>query len=368
MPPAPAADPTKVTGRRILAFLIDAFIGGLVVFVAAATTFTNTEFPNSIAAEDQCDAINNVSDDVCIQFDTTLFVGTGGDAALVVLTWIAMSVLLTMLIPAFTGWSPGKLVVGLRIVKQDTFELAGVGPNLLRGLLWVVDGFVCGPLVGGIAMVSTDGNRRIGDMAAKTFVVRADQVGHPVPVGTVNTVASAPVFAAATAPPPPSGPPAGIPATSPPPPTGPPAGAAPVTPPPPSTPPVTPVASSSPPPPAAAAPPVFPPPTPGDPPPPTGPLHEHQPPPPGTPEPGVVHDATPEPEPAVPEPTPSPTPPEPEAAEPVMPTEPPAPAPRPGVDAPMWDDARDTYIQWDPELDAWMMWSEAGGRWVPISR
>ena len=50
-----------------------------------------------------------------------------------------------------------------------------------------------------------------------------------------------------------------------------------------------------------------------------------------------------------------------------MPAEPPAPAPRPGVDAPMWDDARDTYIQWDPELEAWMMWSESGGRWVPIS-
>ncbi|MEC7507291.1 MAG: hypothetical protein VX510_10825 [Actinomycetota bacterium] len=41
---------------------------------------------------------------------------------------------------------------------------------------------------------------------------------------------------------------------------------------------------------------------------------------------------------------------------------------RPGVDAPMWDDARGTYIQWDPELTEWMEWSEAQGRWIPISR
>ena len=51
------------------------------------------------------------------------------------------------------------------------------------------------------------------------------------------------------------------------------------------------------------------------------------------------------------------------------PSEPPAASPpRPGVDAPVWDDARDTYIQWDPEIEEWMEWSESQGRWVPISR
>ena len=41
---------------------------------------------------------------------------------------------------------------------------------------------------------------------------------------------------------------------------------------------------------------------------------------------------------------------------------------QPGVDAPMWDEARDAYIQWDPELEAWMEWSESSGRWIPISQ
>ena len=54
-----------------------------------------------------------------------------------------------------------------------------------------MDGFLCGPLVGGITMLSSSGNRRVGDMAAKTFVVRASQVGHPVPVGGVNTIPAA---------------------------------------------------------------------------------------------------------------------------------------------------------------------------------
>ncbi len=43
-------------------------------------------------------------------------------------------------------------------------------------------------------------------------------------------------------------------------------------------------------------------------------------------------------------------------------------APQAGVDAPAWDDARNTYIQWDYQLEAWMEWSEAEGRWIPISR
>ena len=38
------------------------------------------------------------------------------------------------------------------------------------------------------------------------------------------------------------------------------------------------------------------------------------------------------------------------------------------ADAPMWDAARDTYIQWDHDLEEWMEWSESAGRWIPISQ
>jgi hypothetical protein len=38
----------------------------------------------------------------------------------------------------------------------------------------------------------------------------------------------------------------------------------------------------------------------------------------------------------------------------------------PGVDAPLWDADRSTYIQWDPELSLWVQWDNATQRWFPI--
>ena len=340
-------DPTKVAGRRIGAWFIDATIGGMFLLATILATFTTTEFDSPLTAELQCDVINEFSDDVCILSGSTVYLGTAADVGLLLVVWVGASVLLTMVIPAFTGWSPGKRLLGLRVVDNETFELAGAGPNLIRGLLWIVDGFgyVTGPLVGTIAMLSSDGSRRIGDMAANTLVVRAEHVGRPVGVRNVNSLGGAPqapVFVAGAAYP-----------------TGPPLS-------PPDVPAVTPPVAS--------------------PPPPTGPLAAHQPPPPSdaffpdSSSPPLSAEAPPEAAPVSPddvtdasdgaaEPNPDSTvQPEPSAAPPIMPSQPPAPAPRPGVDTPMWDDARDTYIQWDPQLEEWMMWSESSERWVPISR
>lgn len=40
----------------------------------------------------------------------------------------------------------------------------------------------------------------------------------------------------------------------------------------------------------------------------------------------------------------------------------------PSADGPTWDDARNTYIQYDRELAEWMEWDEAQRTWKPISR
>ncbi len=376
-------DPTKVAGLRIVAWFIDAMIGGLFLLGVILATGTNTAFESSITAELQCDFINDFTDDACIQSGSTLYLWTGEDIGILLLVWIGSSVLLTMVIPAFTGWSPGKRLLGLRIVNKETFELAGVGANLLRGLLWIVDGFgyFTGPLVGGITMISSDGSRRVGDMAAKTLVVKAEHVGRPVAVRNVNSlgrttqvpafITGAPQPPASTYAPPQSAPPipaASPPASSPPPPSGPPTSMA---------------SEPQPTPPAAGEPPVFPPPGTAEPAPPTGPLAAHQPPPPISEpstdiEPAVAsaealssetnaeastqHPADPETEAAV---VPDPPP---QADASSMPTEPPSPVARPGIDSPMWDDARDTYIQWDPRLEEWVMWSESSSSWIPISR
>lgn len=343
-PPSPSlSNPTAVVGRRIGAFLIDGLIGAAMILAYASATFTNTQFEDSVTAELQCEVINNLSDDLCLQADTILYVGTANDVLAITLIWLAWVLISTMILPGITGWSPGKLLTGIRVVTADTFEKAGLGANILRGVLWVVDAFpYFAPIVGGALLASKD-HRRIGDRAANTLVVRADSVGRS-PVQTPSTVIAPPTGAVTqpTNPPPPSGPPVTTPmAASPPPPNAPP-------------PTGTPSAYQPPPPseyrtePASGAPPVFPPPTA----PPVFPPAEE-------PAPAEPLPVAAEPAPAEPLPV----------AEPEPEPEPPAEtASRPGIDAPMWDDVRNTYIQWDPELTEWMEWSEAQGRWIPISR
>ncbi len=378
------SNPTAVVGRRIGAFLIDGLIGVTLIFVFALATFTNTELGDSFTAELQCEVINEFSNDLCIQAGTTVYVGTENEAAIITLIWLAWVLISTMILPGITGWSPGKLLTGIRVVKADTFEKAGLGANILRGVLWVVDAFpYVAPIVGGALLASKD-RRRVGDRAANTLVVRADSVGRP-PVQTPS-VAVAPPTGDATQP------------STPPPPTGPPVNNLVTASPPPPAAPSPPPPAATPPPPTSPAPPIAPPPT--------GAPSAYQPPPPSEyrtepapsappvfPPPAAPPAFPPAEEAAPAEPLPvaelEPTPiaepaPEPEAeAAPIVETEPaatpepePEPVPespaetssRPGVDAPMWDDARGTYIQWDPELTEWMEWSEAQGRWIPISR
>jgi uncharacterized RDD family membrane protein YckC len=336
-------------GRRTLAFVIDALIGTAIFIGVVAATFTTSEFASTTAAEDLCSQMEFFTDNACVNFGATVWVGEPGDVGIVFLLWGLFVLLNTLLIPGFTGWSIGKLIMGLRVVKQDTFELAGMGPNLGRGLLWIADSFpFFVPLAGFVLGLATPGHRRIGDMVAKTFVIDRTLVGRPTAVRGVGGAPAQPAVAMPFPPPPgmPIAPPATIsappPSTPPPPPTGqlpvssPPPFAAPTGSPvvasPTPEPPTPTTSAPTAPPPVSSTPPTFPPP-------PIEPEAVDQPPPPATP-----------PPPPAPEPEPGPE------------------QRRPGIDGPQWDEARDTYIQWDPELTEWMEWNEAGGRWVPISR
>ena len=325
--PVPTADPTAILGRRIIAWLIDFMIIGTILVVIALSTFTNTSFGNSLAAEFQCDIINDTSSDLCINAGSTVYVGDSDTIGMMALVGLGYALIVTMLMPGFTGWSPGKLVMGLRVVNNTTFELAGMGPNIGRGFFWCVDSFPWFvPFVGFVVGLASKGHRRVGDMVANTLVVDKSLVGHPMAVAGVNSV---PVRDLAGGQPPP--PPAGFP----------------------TAPPFPPPAVSQPPasPPPSAAPPAFPP----------------------EPEPTAAMPEPPtfEPEPASVPPTAPPGPPlaPPELEPELEPAEVAAPAPpQPGIDAPQWDTARDTYIQWDPELSEWMEWNETAGQWIPISQ
>ena len=74
-----------------------------------------------------------------------------------------------------SGQTPGKRVVGLRVIKEGGYAL-GILDTLLRNLMRFVD-FL--PLFYGVGLVSllvTERSQRLGDLVAGTFVVYQDQI------------------------------------------------------------------------------------------------------------------------------------------------------------------------------------------------
>lgn len=78
------------------------------------------------------------------------------------------------LFEALFGGTVGKLLVGIRVVKEDGSRL-DLGSALVRSVLRVVDGFpyVIPYLVGAVAVWNTPTRQRVGDRVAKTVVIQA---------------------------------------------------------------------------------------------------------------------------------------------------------------------------------------------------
>lgn len=321
-------------GKRIGAYLIDIVIAWAVyaVLFLALSDSVETGF-------DPCGEPGSPT--LCFHAGDTTWFADGGDATAIILLPVLYWFLINVVMQGLTGSTPGKAIFGLKTVRRDTGQICGMGKAFVRSILWVVDAFpYCFPLVGLITGLSTDGHKRVGDMAAGTAVVDKNDVGVPLdggaPAYDPGQQWAAP--AGAGFPPPPGG------AAAPPPPGGyapPPGGFA------------------SPPPPAGdfGAPPAADP----SPAPPLGDFGA-----PSAPEP------MPAPEPmAAPEPMPAPEPDSPSAEPPTVAVAPAEPAmvesdQPPTTSEPQWDPARNTYIQWDPVLAAWMQWDDPGQRWKPI--
>jgi hypothetical protein len=194
--------------------------------------------------------------------------------------------------------------------------------------LLVIDGLPLVPLVGFITALTSTGHRRVGDMAAKTLVVRSKAKGSPVLVPGLTTEPGTMAYAGSPtgwgAPPGQTG--GWGPSLSPPTP-------------PPTSPDPTQVGWGGPTPPVQdAAPPressTWAPPGDGSPPQPRP-----------EPEPEPAAEAEPEPAPSAGS--------DPAAAVPAAPE-------------PQWDEARGTYIQWDPAQQRWLQWDDAAKTWVVI--
>ena len=179
--PPTTLDPTNVMGRRIAAWFIDviipsvaAVIVGYIVFIGAATKVPapTTNF---------CDFANRPTNSACLQVGDNAYIGTNDDvrAAFTAggLVYL-VGALNLFVVQGLTGASVGKHMIGLRVVKADG-SITGFGSNAVRTLLLIVDQFFCF-LVGLITALATHPHRRVGDMAAGTFVVAKQSAGTPI--------------------------------------------------------------------------------------------------------------------------------------------------------------------------------------------
>lgn len=179
------ADPTAVFGRRVLAFLIDV---ALIVVPAMILVTSQIEYLEvnklPVGAQEFCDRWIDEQGGMCLNFadlDDRVYFSDGVPTSGTTYLW-AVNFGMLVLVQGFTGRTLGKALTGIRTVGEDG-RPPGFLKALVRWLLWIVDGFpYVAPLVGFIVGLTTVGHRRVGDMVAKTFVVRSAAAGSPVAI------------------------------------------------------------------------------------------------------------------------------------------------------------------------------------------
>jgi uncharacterized RDD family membrane protein YckC len=196
----PPADPTAVIGRRIGAFFIDAAIAVaafMIIFFPLATKRTVAETLDLPGCHRNIDQPSQVqcSNRQVVQLGDAVYEADGGPT-------FGLDLLFALLyfgvLPAFTGATVGKVATGIRVVDANG-TIAGIGRSLARWAVFVVDGpfslFLCGLLTS----LLSKGHRRLGDMAAGTFVVNKAAVGQPITAAAAPTYApAAPAYVPAT--------------------------------------------------------------------------------------------------------------------------------------------------------------------------
>jgi len=96
-----------------------------------------------------------------------------GDIGFLVLAFVglAATVVYGFLLEGLYGYTPGKYLLGLVVIKSDGSNCS-IGASILRNLLWVVDALPTFNLIAMGSILLTDDNQRVGDLVADTVVVR----------------------------------------------------------------------------------------------------------------------------------------------------------------------------------------------------
>jgi hypothetical protein len=169
-------DPTAVVGRRITAYLIDGLLG-LIVLAVVLAMVKHDSFTDAPANACSILRARNPDNSTCVNIASRALLWKRGDFLTAIDVAALITVLNLVVLQAVTGASVGKHALGL-VVVDEKGNAAGFGRTIVRWLLLVLDGGIF--LIGLIAMLSTRFHRRIGDLAAGTFVVAKSSAGQPV--------------------------------------------------------------------------------------------------------------------------------------------------------------------------------------------
>ena len=140
----PVAMEVHVTGRRILATIVDAIIFSIFYWVLAvlfgSTSVEGGSFAYSLGA-------------------------------IASLLYIVGVFAYYLFMEGYLGQTVGKMLLGIKVVREDTGGVPGLGAAAWRTVLRIIDGILF-YAVAFVSVLATQKNRRLGDMAAHTLVVR----------------------------------------------------------------------------------------------------------------------------------------------------------------------------------------------------
>ena len=140
----PVAANVHVTGRRVLATIVDGIVLSVVFWLFSALFGTTSAEGGEVSAS------------------------VSGFASLVM---FVLAFAYYIVLEGYLGQTLGKMLLGIKVVREDSGEVPGLGGAAIRTVLRIVDGFFF-YIVAFIAVLASQKNQRLGDMAANTLVVR----------------------------------------------------------------------------------------------------------------------------------------------------------------------------------------------------
>ncbi len=161
-------DPTAVIGKRVVATIVDLLIDVVIGFLPFWMILTSMHTVHVADSSNYC-GFHSTTGRLCFPLDGT----TALVASLPAAWWTALSAakwIVFAWVEGRYGWTPGKLAVGVRVVRDTTGGPCGFGRAIIRSLLWIVDGLFFG-LIAFVTANGSRGHRRLGDRAAGTLVV-----------------------------------------------------------------------------------------------------------------------------------------------------------------------------------------------------